>query len=209
MLGWNFNGIGVAGLMPEFRLDGTCGLYVVLVVAGEVEASIPITGGFWVKRWCPQMAPGGRPSIGPVRPVCPPTSLGSSGCCVWLACACGAGLNDDTGFRWKTSKRGIGCVNGRTPKSGLLGKPVGMPLPPLRVPKLLVVCAFKGRTNGLSPPIGATIPAEVKSPHFTRSRRDTCPCDSALLISARFLRAFSASLILPLSLFSESQNLSL
>ena len=40
--------------------------------------------------------------------------------------AVGAGTSVDTARRGSTSKRGIGCVNACTPKSGLGGRPVGM-----------------------------------------------------------------------------------
>ncbi|PYR08982.1 MAG: hypothetical protein DMG00_14450 [Acidobacteria bacterium] len=83
-----------------------------------------------MNRWCAQIGPGGRPSIGPK----PPPSAGSTGFIVWFASAVGAGLRHDTrlstvpvtGFRFSTSKRGIGCVNGWQPNVGLGGMPAGI-----------------------------------------------------------------------------------
>src|SRR5262249_28863939 len=100
--------------------------------------------------------------------------------------AVGAGLRAETGIRGKTSKRGIGCVNGWTPNSGLRGRPVGME----------ESSAYALRANGLSPFFNTSAPAAVKSPNFIRSRRESRPCDHACRISARFRRAFSASLTL-------------
>jgi len=90
------------------------------------------------------------------------------------------GVRQSGVFRARTSKRGIGCVNGFAPKSGLRGMPVD---------------ADAFRTNGLSPPIGASIPAPVKSPILMRSRREIRPHDSSLTISWRFFLACSASLM--------------
>src|ERR1051326_784391 len=50
--------------------------------------------------------------------------------------------------------------------------------------------------------------AWCNKPHLTRSRRLIWPWESALVISARFWRAFSASLILLLSEYSDNQILS-
>jgi len=80
-------------------------------------------------------------------------------------------------------KRGIAWVKGLAPNSRLRGAPVGMP------PE----SADAVPTNGFNPPIGASRPAPVNSPHFTRSRRDTRPQDSSRTISARFCLARSAS----------------
>ena len=152
-----------------------------LTRAPSCEASTATAGGNALNRWCAHTAPGGRPSIGPK----PPPSAGSTALCVWFDCAVGKGFSEVTGFRSGTLKRGIGCVKGWTPNNGLGGAPVGMllPLTELALP-----------TNGFRPPIGASKPAVVKRPSFKRSRRDTWPCERALTISNRFLRAFSASL---------------
>src|SRR5215213_5970535 len=131
--GWNRSGIG----------------YAELVVACACDISTATAGGNCANRWCAQTAPGGRPSIGPV----PPPSLGSTGCCVWFACAVGAGRRDATGFRASTSNRSSGCVKGSTPKRGLGGVPVG-------------ICAEVLDTNGLSPRIGASTPAVVNRLHL-------------------------------------------
>src|SRR5438067_12514533 len=85
-----------------------------------------MTGAKRVNSWWAQIGPGGRPSIGPVSPALTPSSAGFRGCWVVLACAVGAGLSVETALRGKTSKRGMGWVNGCTPKSGLRGAPVGM-----------------------------------------------------------------------------------
>src|SRR5436305_7895522 len=147
--------------------------------------------------------------MGPVVPAGKPNPA-SSTCGVILACAVGAGFNVDTAFRFSRSKRGMACENAGTPKVGLFAIPVGMLNPKQRVPLLKVlVCACNGRTNGFKPPIGANTPAAVNRPIRTSSLRETLPCERAFTISARFLRAFSASLSLRLSLFSESQNSSL
>src|SRR5258708_2477715 len=104
----------------------------------------------------------------------------------------------------------MGAVNGNTPNSGLLASPVGTPVPPLLPPKLkLPVCPFSGRTNGFSPPMGASSPADVNKPHFINSRRDTWPSERALAISARLRLAFSASRSRDLSASSGSQKLPL
>src|SRR5690242_246026 len=110
-------------------------------------------GGSNVNCWCAQIGPGGRPSIGPV----PPPSAGSTGCDVVFACAVGAGLNAATGFRGKTSKRGIGVLNAVTPNSGLAGIPVG-----------ILESANALRANGLRPLIGTSRPALVNSPILIR-----------------------------------------
>src|SRR5262249_37229153 len=139
--------------------------------------------------------------MGPVNPVCPPTNAGSSGCCVWLAWAVGAGVRNVNGFglRAITSKRGIAVEKGCTPNSGLGGAPVGMLLPgPLAAWALV--------TKGLRPWIGARAPPAVIRPHLTNSRRVTFPCEKALTISARLLRAFPASLIRALEDFSDKKN---
>jgi len=116
----------------------------------------------------------------------------STGIGCWLDSAIGYGDSAATELRGRTSIRGIGWVNGWAPKSGLGGAPVGMSKTvwPDAVP-----------TNGLSPPIGASIPALVKSPHLMRSRRETRPQDSSLTISARFCLARSASLSLAFEAF--------
>src|SRR5262245_15172742 len=79
-------------------------------------------------------------------------------------------------------------------KVGLAGSPVGIWLQSLLELRGVIACAFNDRTNGFRPPMGAIKPAEVKRPHLTKSRREIFPCDKALVISARFWRAFSASL---------------
>jgi len=84
----------------------------------------------------------------------------------------------------------MGCVNAWTPNSGLDGNPVGM-------------LAYALLTNGFKPCFQASTPAPVKSPHLSRSRRVICPSASALTISRRFLRAFSASLSRILDVFLE------
>src|SRR4029077_15438861 len=158
----------------------------------------------------------GRPSMGPVSPVRPPTKAGSTGCCVWLDIACGAGFKVDTALRASTSKRGIGWVNGWTPNVGLAGSPVGIPILSNWVARIallgVLVCAavwpYADLTNGFKPPIGSIMPALVNKPHLTRSRRLIWPWDSALVISARFRRAFSASRIRLLSECSDNQILS-
>src|ERR1051326_2789326 len=138
-----------------------------------------ITGGSWLNCWCAQIAPGGRPSIGPM----PPPSAGSTGCCVVFAWAVGAGFKTETGFRGNTSKRGIGCEKAVVLLSnGLGGSPVGM-----------LESAYALRANGLRPLIGSSRPALVNNPILIRSRRETCPCEYALMISCRFFRACSAS----------------
>src|SRR5262249_40400494 len=48
--------------------------------------------------------------------------------------------------------------------------------------------------NGLSPFLSTIVPAAVKTPSFIIPRRESRPCDHACRISARFRRAFSASL---------------
>jgi hypothetical protein len=97
-----------------------------------------------------------------------------------LASAVGVGFRDETAFRSRTSKRGIGWLNGPTPNRGLSGTP-------------LAASAEALDTNGLSPPIGASRPVPVKRPNLRRSRRETRPHESSLTISARFFRACSAS----------------
>src|SRR6266705_2840908 len=79
----------------------------------------------------------------------------------------------------------MGWVNGWTPNRGLRGNPVGMEEES---------SAYALGANGLSPFLKAIAPPAVKSPILIRSRRETCPCDHAFRISARFRRAFSASL---------------
>jgi hypothetical protein len=58
-----------------------------------------------------------------MEPKPPPRTAGAAGGLV-LASAVGAGFKDVIGFRGKTSKRGIGCVNRSAPNSGLGGTPV-------------------------------------------------------------------------------------
>src|SRR5215470_7788749 len=138
-----------------------------------------IAGGSRPNCWCAQIGPGGRPSIGPV----PPPSAGSTGCCVWFDCAVGAGVKEATGIRGNTSKRGIGVEKAVVLFSnGLGGSPVGM-----------LESANALRANGLRPLIGSIRPALVNNPILIRSRRETWPWVFALIISQRFLRAFSAS----------------
>src|ERR1051325_6333859 len=114
----------------------------------------------------------GRPSIGPVSPATTPSSAALSTCWVWFALAIGAGLSTLTACRRSRSKAGLG------------GAPVAI-LSPRALP-----------TNGLSPLFATSTPPILKMPHFRRSRREICPCDQALRISWRFLRAFSAALSL-------------
>src|SRR5262249_57049099 len=64
--GWNFSGIDCVGSIPEFKLEGTCGLYTVLAFAPSCVAVTAIFGGKSVNPWCAQIGPPGRPSIGPV-----------------------------------------------------------------------------------------------------------------------------------------------
>ena len=118
--------------------------------------------------------------MGPVSPAATPSSAGFRGCCVVLAWAVGAGLSVETALRGKTSNRGMGCVNGWTPNSGLDGAPVGMD-------------AYALGANTLSPFVMTRVPAADMRPMRIRSRRETCPSQNALTISARFFRAFSAS----------------
>jgi hypothetical protein len=118
--------------------------------------------------------------MGPV----PPPSTAGTGCCVWFDSAVGVGVSAVTGVRCSTSKRSIGCEKGWAPNSGLAGAPVGM-LSARALPAL--------PTNGLRPWIGAMTPAAVTRPSFTRSRRESCPCDRAFTISARSFCAFCAS----------------
>src|SRR5438477_3490374 len=179
----NRKGKDCVGTMPEFRLEATPGLYDVLAAACATLTSIATCGGNCAKAWCAQIAPGGRPSIGPV----PPPSLTSTGWVVGFASAVGAGFNVETALRGRRSKRGIADENAATPKVGLAATPVGTSKPKHRV---LACAAFM---KGFRPPIGARSPALVNKPHFTRSRRDTLRCDRAFMISARFLRAFTAS----------------
>src|SRR5258706_12115220 len=120
--------------------------------------------------------------MGPVSPGVTPSSAVFNSCWVWLAWAVGAGFRVPIAFRGNTSKRGIGCVNAWTPKSGLRGKPVG-------------TLAYALRTKGFRPFFQRSMPPTVNNPHLNRSRRVTCPSASALMISWRFLRAFCASLI--------------
>src|SRR5437016_7598715 len=144
-----------------------------------------IAGVNRVNSWWAQIGPGGRPSMGPVSPGLTPSNAGFRTCCAVLAWAVGAGLSAESGVRGKTSKRGMGCVNAWTPNSGLRGRPVGME----------ESSAYALRANGLSPFFNTSVPAAVKSPSLMRSRRESRPCDHACRISARFRRAFSASLI--------------
>src|SRR6478609_4559565 len=132
--GWNLHGSGVVGSIPEFRFEATAGLYTVFVCAWACDISTEICGAWSPKPWCAQIGPGGRPSTGPVSPVCPLTRAGSRGCCVWLAWAVGVGVRSPpSGLlpRAITSNRGIGVLKGCTPNVGLGGAPVGMPLPAL------------------------------------------------------------------------------
>src|SRR2546428_3379785 len=123
--GWKRGRKAVAALIPEFRLDGTPGLYTRLGFAPSCVTSTATLGGNCSNSWCAQIGPGGRPSIGPN----PPPSSGGTGCCVVLASFVGAGLRVATAFRGKTSNRGIGWLDGWMPKSGLGGAPVGIPPP--------------------------------------------------------------------------------
>src|SRR4029077_10188670 len=70
--------LGDAALIPELRLDGTVGLYVVLTLAPICVTSTATAGGKSLNRWCAHTSPGGRPSIGPK----PPPSAGSTARCV-------------------------------------------------------------------------------------------------------------------------------
>src|SRR6266852_65631 len=178
--GWKVGRKGAAALMPELRLDGTPGSYAVLTLAPSCVTSMATAGGNAANCWCAQIGPGGRPSMGPVSPGRTPSSAVFSGCWVALASAVGAGLRVETALRGKTSKRGMGWVNGWTPKSGLRGAPVGMD-------------AYALGANTLSPLVMTRVPAAVMRPMRIRSRRETCPSQNAFTISARFLRAFSAS----------------
>src|SRR5256886_7807669 len=126
--------------------------------------------------------------MGPLSPGRTPSNVVFRSCWVVLAWAVGAGLSVETGFRCRTSKRGMGWVNAWTPNSGLRGSPVG-------------IAAYALRANGLSPFCNTSAPDAVKSPILIRSRRDTWPCDHAFRISARFRRAFSASLTRALDAF--------
>src|SRR5664279_2320666 len=90
MFGWNFSAMGSLAKMPEFKLDGTLGLYVRLVVAPICVASTATRGKNSLNRWCAHIGPGGRPSMGP----CPPPSAGSTACIVWLASSMGAGFRN-------------------------------------------------------------------------------------------------------------------
>src|SRR5258708_17525568 len=114
---------------------------------------------------------------------------------VVLACAVGAGFRDETEFRGRTSKRGMGWVNGRTPNNGLAGNPVGMP------GIELVEIAWALPTNGFKPCFKASAPAPAESPNFRRSRRVIRRCKRALAISRRFLGLVSAFLSRPLETF--------
>src|SRR5262249_46165000 len=194
--GWNLSGIGCVGSMPELNCEATCGLYTVLVFAPSCVTSIAIFGGKSVNPWCAQIGPPGRPSMGPVSPACTPSSAGFSGCWVRLACAVGDGLGKGNGFglRASTSKRGIGVEKSWTPNRGLDGRPVG------------IESAYALRTNGLRPCFATSTPPAVNKPHLSRSRRETCPCDQALRISQRFLRARSASSIRRLELFLDRKK---
>src|SRR5713226_8976712 len=128
--------------------------------------------------------------MGPVSPGRTPSNAVFRSCWVVLACAVGAGLSAETELRGRTSKRGMGCVNAWTPNSGLRGRPVG-----------IEESAYALGAKGLSPFFNTSVPAVVKSPILIRSRRETCPCDHAFRISARFLRAFSASFTRALDAF--------
>src|SRR5207302_10637983 len=66
------------------------------------------------------------------------------------------------------------------PKGAIGGAPVG-------------IVAYALFADELRPFVRTKVPAAVMRHIRTRSRRDTCPCESAFTISARFLRAFSAS----------------
>src|SRR6266852_4865149 len=180
--GWKVGRKGAAALMPELRLYGTPGSYAVLTLAPSCVTSMATAGGNAANCWCAQIGPGGRPSMGPVSPGRTPSSAVFSGCWVALASAVGAGLRVETALRGKTSKRGMGWVNGWTPKSGLRGAPVGMD-------------AYALGANTLSPLVMTRVPAAVMRPMRIRSRRETCPSQNALTIPARFFRAFSASRI--------------
>ena len=176
--GWNFSGIFAVGSMPLFRLEATS--WVVSGISGGSSLG-HLKCDLWRKlreTLIAQMSPGGRPSIGPVSPLLPPTNAGLSDCWVVLAAAVGVGVNDDIGLRGTTSNRGIGVVNACTPKSGLGGIPVGMLLdvPPPEVPPPLPP-SLAYATNGLRPPIGAMRPVPVIRPHLIRSRRETVPCE--------------------------------
>ncbi len=121
--------------------------------------------------------------MGPVSPATTPSSAVLSNCWVVLAWTVGAGFSVETALRARTSKRGMACVNGWTPNSGLGGRPVGMVEPN----------AYALLTKGLRPLFATITPPAVNRPHFSRSRRVICPSASAFRISQRFFRAFSAS----------------
>jgi hypothetical protein len=53
--------------------------------------------------------------------------------------------------------------------------------------------AYALRANGLRPLIGSIRPALVNNPNLIKSRRESCPCERALIISCRFFLACSAS----------------
>src|SRR5882757_8177244 len=122
----------------------------------------------------------------------PPPNAAGMGCWVVLACAVGAGIRVETAFRGRISKRGMGCVNGRTPNNGLAGNPVGMP----GIELVEIACALptNASTNGFKPCFKASAPAPAESPHFRRSRRVMRRCKRALAISRRFLGVISAFL---------------
>ncbi|PYR04844.1 MAG: hypothetical protein DMG00_22605 [Acidobacteria bacterium] len=107
----------------------------------------------------------------------------------------GAGFNVATALRGRTSNRGIGWLNGWTPKSGLGGAPVGIP------------SAYTLLAKGLNPLIGSSSPPAVMTPHLIKSRREICPVEYAFTISRRLFRAFSASLSRALDAFGERYTL--
>src|SRR5262249_50136059 len=77
--------------------------------------------------------------------------------------------------------RGVGWGKGEAANSGIDGRPVG-------------IAAYALGAKGLRPFFMTIVPAAVKSPILTKSRREICPVDHAFRISRRFLWAFSASL---------------
>src|SRR5438270_7677900 len=87
MPGWNFSGRGADGLMPEFRLGATPGLYDMLGPLFPIcDTSTATCGGTLSQPWCAHIGPGGRPSIGPL----PPPRIGSTACSVWFDSRVGA-----------------------------------------------------------------------------------------------------------------------
>src|SRR6266568_4544857 len=89
--------------------------------------------------------------MGPVSPATTPSSAVLSNCWVVLAWTVGAGFSVETALRARTSKRGMACVNGWTPNSGLGGRPVGMVEPN----------AYALLTKGLRPLFATIAPRDL------------------------------------------------